>query len=90
MRKKLLFLALLFSVIVNAQTVSIPDAAFKAKLLEANATNLTAFNEAGTAIKIDTNNDGEIQKSEAMAVYRLRVWNSSIMDLTGIFEFYQS
>ena len=87
MIKKLLFLALLFSTMVNAQTVSVPDAAFKAKLLEASATNITAFNEAGTAIKIDTNNDGEIQNSEALTVYRLRVWNASIMDLTGISSF---
>ena len=87
MSKKLLFLALLFSTMVNAQTVSIPDAAFKTKLLEASPTNITAFNEAGTAIKIDTNNDGEIQNSEALAVYRLRIWNASIMDLTGISSF---
>lgn len=87
MRKKLLFLALLFSTMVNAQTVSIPDSAFKTKLLEASPTNITAFNEAGNPIKIDTNNDGEIQNSEALTVYRLRVWNASIMDLTGISSF---
>ena len=72
---------------VNAQTVSIPDPAFKAKLLEANTSNIIAYNEAGNAIKIDANNDGEIQNSEALAVYRLRVWNASIMNLTGISSF---
>ncbi|MCD0465173.1 T9SS type A sorting domain-containing protein [Flavobacterium sp. ENC] len=87
MRKKLLLLALLFTAIVNAQNVSVPDAAFKAKLLEADITNIIAFNAAGNAIKIDSNNDGEIQNSEALAVSRLRIWNSSILDLTGISSF---
>src|SRR5690606_11318376 len=39
---------------------------------------------ANQSIKIDTNNDGEIQVSEALDVYRLEVQNSNIGNLTGI------
>ncbi|WP_310993902.1 hypothetical protein [Aequorivita marina] len=51
--------------------VSIPDANFKAALLDYNTV-------------IDTNNDGEIQVSEAKAVAELWVTNKNINDLTGI------
>jgi len=64
--------------------VYIPDANFKAKLLEASTSNQIAKNAANQSIKIDTNNDGEIQVSEALDVYRLEVQNSNIGNLTGI------
>lgn len=75
MKKRLLALGLLSSVIfVNAQNVYIPDANFKAKLV-ANA-------------NINTNNDTEIQLSEA-ATYTgtIAVGGSDITDLTGIEAF---
>lgn len=58
---------------VNAQIVSIPDVNLKLLLLAANSTgqsNQIAQDETGW-IKIDTNNDGEIQVSEAMQVKAL-------------------
>lgn len=84
----------------NAQIVNIPDATFKAKLLAAS----TSFHIASTQIpnasgqvtvytKIDTNNDGEIQTSEALAIkwlgLGLNLSSSSghIMDMTGINSF---
>jgi hypothetical protein len=51
--KKLVLLLVLFTGIAHAQIVSIPDAAFKAKLI---------------SLGIDTNNDGQIQVSEAQAI----------------------
>ena len=78
---------LLFTGMVNAQNVSIPDANFKAKLLEADITKPIAFDISGNPIKVDVNNDGEIQTTEALTVYRLRIWNSIIFDLTGISGF---
>ena len=67
--------------------VFIPDANFKAKLLAADVTNNTAQNSTFQNMKIDVNNDGEIQISEARAVQALTVTNSNISDLTGLNSF---
>jgi Leucine-rich repeat (LRR) protein len=70
--KKLLPILLFFVTIANGQIVNIPDANFKAKLV---------------ALGIDTNSDGNIQNTEALAVTTLNVYQSSISDLTGIEAF---
>ncbi len=82
-----IFTVVLFSNIGNAQIVNIPDANFKAKLLQASTSNTIAKNATGQNIKIDTNDDGEIQVSEALAVYQLSIQGSNIGDLTGIEAF---
>ncbi|WP_417365267.1 T9SS type A sorting domain-containing protein [Flavobacterium beibuense] len=84
MKKKLLYLLLLFSGIASAQIVNIPDANFKNRLLTANTSNGIAKDENGVAIKIDQNNDYEIQESEALLVSQLNVSLSAIEDMTGI------
>ena len=84
--KKLLFLMLLFTGMVNGQIVNIPDANFKAKLLAADTDNYIA-KDANGFIKIDSNNDGQIQDSEAAIIISLNVDNSSITNLTGISSF---
>jgi Leucine-rich repeat (LRR) protein len=78
----------------KAQIVNIPDANFKAKLLEAGPSNYIASTQTpeanGTVTtfeKIDTNNDGEIQVSEALAIKWLKVTESTIANLTGIESF---
>lgn len=81
-----LLLLLLCSGIASAQTINFPDPAFKAKLLAANPSNNIATNFTGQT-KIDTNNDGEIQVSEAVEIYSLHIDNAGIADLTGISEF---
>jgi len=84
--KKYLIILLIFN-ICSAQTINIPDAHFKAMLLAANSTNTIAatgpLNNL-TNVKIDTNNDGEIQVSEAQVINYLLIINSQISDLTGI------
>ncbi|WP_395053951.1 hypothetical protein, partial [Flavobacterium sp.] len=70
--KKLLFITLLFSVFANSQIVNIPDANFKAKLIN---------------LGIDTNSDGNIQQSEALVPTGLFLENSNISDLTGLQSF---
>lgn len=78
MRKNLLiFLGIIcFTNLVNAQNVVIPDANFKNALL------------TGPNSGIDTNNDGEIQISEAQAYTDpIDVSNKNISDLTGIEAF---
>lgn len=54
-------------IFAQAQTLNIPDPNFKAKLLVANC---ASFDATGTnrTNDVDTNNDGEIQLSEAQAV----------------------
>ena len=70
--KKLYFLLLLAFGFSNAQIVNIPDANFKAKLI---------------ALGVDTNSDGNIQQSEALATNNLDLSSSNISDLTGIQAF---
>lgn len=70
-----------------AQNVNIPDNNFKNRLLIANTANGFAKDENGTNIQIDSNNDGEIQESEALNVYELYVNQALISDLTGIEAF---
>ncbi|RZJ64180.1 MAG: T9SS type A sorting domain-containing protein [Flavobacterium sp.] len=70
--KKLYFLALLFAAtLAQSQIVTIPDPFFKADLL-------TQF---------DTNQDGQIQVSEALSPQTLWIGNMDIVDLTGIQAF---
>lgn len=70
--KKILLLLLLICGFAQAQIVTIPDANFKNRLI---------------ALGIDTNSDGNIQTTEALAVNILVVTNSNISDLSGISSF---
>ncbi len=72
---------------VQSQIINIPDANFKNKLLEASPSNIIAFNASGANIKIDTNNDGEIQLNEAWQVKKLNLNDSNITSLQGIKSF---
>jgi uncharacterized repeat protein (TIGR01451 family) len=86
--KKIFYLLLLITGFVNAQIVNIPDANFKAKLLSATTTNNVAYSiSSGLSVKIDTNDDGEIQVSEALVIGTLDLNNSSISSLSGIEAF---
>ena len=69
--KKIILLLLLTFGFANAQIIEIPDATFKAELLAASPTVEKALNFSDQWIKIDANNDGEIQLTEAQAVYVL-------------------
>ena len=95
--KKIYFLVAVLCCIgfASAQIVNIPDANFKAKLLTASdgitiPVASTSFANQGfpsTYNKIDTNNDGEIQVSEALLIKSLDISNSNISDLTGLSYF---
>ncbi len=99
-----LALVLLCTFVGKAQIINIPDAAFKAKLLSASPTNQIASTQTPYYIqyydswsvnsydKIDTNNDGEIQVSEALAIKFLDVSgtyyvNGTIVNMTGVESF---
>jgi uncharacterized repeat protein (TIGR01451 family) len=97
MKKTYSFLTVLFTFFAQSQTVNIPDANFKAKLLQASSTNFIAssqtpvYNAGNWYVTsyhdIDTNHDGEIQVSEAQAIKWLDINTSYISNFTGI-EFF--
>lgn len=72
---------------VNGQTINFPDVHLKAKLLSASPNATIAQDANFNYVAIDTNNDQEIQVSEAQAIKYLSVDNASITDLTGITNF---
>jgi hypothetical protein len=67
--KNIFLLLLLFTGMVKAQIVNIPDANFKAALI---------------ADGIDTSGDGEIQTLEAFVVNQLHVDGANISNLIGL------
>ena len=87
MKIKITLILLAFTTFCSAQIVTFTDVNFKNKVLTASATNTIAKDASGTFFKIDANNDGEIQISEALQVRYLDVSNSSISDVTGIESF---
>ena len=92
MMKKIYFLLIvLFGLNAQGQIINFPDANFKAKLLSASsglniASTSTPNSNDNVAnyVKIDTNNNGEIEVSEAAVITYLNVSLSNITDLTGI------
>ena len=91
MKTKFLFILLFFTTIFNAQIINFPDANFKARLLQASPNNMVASvlepTDAGYVSsynKIDTNNDGEIQVSEALLIKYLRVSSVNISSVVGV------
>ena len=74
MEKKIIFICYLIGIsFLHSQTVTIPDSVFKSKLLESNSNNAIAKNLSGDFFSIDSNNDGEIQLSEAAEVSYLNL-----------------
>ncbi len=88
MKKIYFFLFILFVGVFNAQVITFGDVNFKNFLVAANYGNNYAFGQFGNSIKIDTNNDGEIQQSEANLVYKISTlyygYRSHIQSLQGI------
>ena len=87
--KKFYYLLLAFFIFsgVNAQVIDFPDVKFKNKLLEANNNSFIAKDKDGQKIKIDINNDSEIQYNEALNVAELNLNFDNISDLKGIENF---
>src|SRR6187551_491983 len=87
--KKIYFLVFAFCFFngLKAQIINIPDANFKAKLLEADIDNFIANTDYGTPLKIDLNDDGEIEVSEILNVKELHLNKSEISNLSGIENF---
>lgn len=80
MRITLLFCLLLLSNFAGAQILNIPDPVFKALLVGTTANNqnypLRAY-IGNNRVTIDTNNDGEIQVTEALAIKHLDFYSTT-------------
>ncbi|HEX8562176.1 MAG TPA: T9SS type A sorting domain-containing protein [Flavobacterium sp.] len=83
----LLFILVLVAENSYSQVITIPNANFKAKLIQAAPTNGIAKDLNGNYFKIDVNNNSEIEISEAEQVSYLNISFSSISDLNGISAF---
>ncbi len=83
--KKVFFLLNICFAISYGQVINFPDANFKARLLQASPSNgIAQNNNSGLYIKIDINNDGEIEQSEALMVNNLNIINCNIGNLEGL------
>jgi len=81
----ILLVALVISSFLQAQIVTIPDVNFKNALLN---NNVADFDGDGIYDgDVDTNNDGEIQVSEAELVLQLNVNSKGVSSLSGIQNF---
>ncbi|KGO92790.1 hypothetical protein Q767_15450, partial [Flavobacterium enshiense DK69] len=92
--KKLYFLLMAFCLFtsVNAQIINFPDANFKARLMLSGTGPIIAKNLSGVSFKIDANNNGEIEVSEAQQVSYLNLNcncypNQIINSISGISNF---
>ncbi|MCI3937613.1 T9SS type A sorting domain-containing protein [Chryseobacterium aahli] len=73
---------------IKAQIINFPDANFKAALMLSSPTQHIAKDLNGNWVKIDTNNDGEIQQSEANNISYLFAGNYyNTQSVTGIKSF---
>ena len=79
-----LVIAAVFVQAANSQVINIPDANFKAKLLAADESVYITQDATYTNFKVDANNNGEIEVSEALQVYSLYISDAGISDLTGL------
>lgn len=89
MKQTILTLTLIFGFTLSgfSQIITIPDNNLKNKLLSASSTNQVARNAMNQWVKIDTNNNGEIEISEALLIYQLFVNSSNVSDVTGLESF---
>ncbi|WP_298759272.1 T9SS type A sorting domain-containing protein [uncultured Psychroserpens sp.] len=78
---------LLFTTLIQSQTINFSDIELKNKLLSASSANYVAIDNNGSSVQIDTNADNEIDVTEASVIYELDISSSNITDLTGLENF---
>ncbi|MDC8002593.1 T9SS type A sorting domain-containing protein [Aureisphaera galaxeae] len=86
MKNPLIYYLIFVSTTLQAQIVNVPDPNFKNALVNDNVALL--YSEPGMPPQdVDTNDDGEIQISEALDVWRIDLDFKNISSLQGIEEF---
>lgn len=88
MKKLYTLLFLIVSYLLFSQNINIPDANFKALLLQSSSANYIAKDLNKNPVKIDINNDGEIQISEAENISILSLNNKDWLYNTFVYYFY--
>lgn len=81
----ILLVTLLISFTINAQIIDIPDANFKNALVNSNCVDTNG--DGWGNIDADSNDDGEIDLSEAMTITNLCIPSNNIVSLSGIENF---
>ncbi|SHI70638.1 T9SS type A sorting domain-containing protein [Flavobacterium haoranii] len=79
MKKFIFLIVFLLSCYSNAQIINFPDPVFKAVLLQSSTSNPICG-----GIKIDANDNGEIDIREAEAIYTISLPPGNVTDVTGI------
>ena len=87
MKNIYLFLVLSIGFGLNAQVINFPDVNFKARLLAASPSFGVALDLNNNYVAIDTNNNGEIEVSEALNIRYLGLNSANINSLIGITNF---
>ncbi len=87
MKNLTLLILLLFAGITAAQNVVFDGTIFRNKLLLSSTSNSIAQDINHNNIKIDLSGEGDIDYTEASAVYHLDVSSSSLVNLVGIERF---
>ena len=85
--KKIYALLILFAGTVTAQNIVFDGTVLKNKLLESSTSGSIAKDINNNNIQIDANNDSEISYAEALAVYKLKLDNSNLVNMIGIAYF---
>ncbi len=81
--KKIVFLICICCAVSYSQAINFPDTNFKARLLQSSPSSTIAYGSIGY-IKIDANNNGEIEQSEALMVTNLNINGQNINNLEGL------
>ena len=86
MQRLYILLIILSTVSANAQIIQFQDISFKSRLLAADTTRSIAHDINGNNMKIDANNNGEIEIAEALVVYKLSPSGSAfpVYNVVGI------
>ena len=82
-----LFAVTMFFVSGKAQIINFSDVNVKTKLLAADSSNQIAKNLEGNYFKIDSNDDNEIDQSEAFSVLELDISNANISTFSELSNF---
>ncbi|MCF6130158.1 T9SS type A sorting domain-containing protein [Flavobacterium sp. AS60] len=85
--KNYLYSLLFLSLISQAQIINFPDANFKAKLMQSSPSESIARDVNYNFVKIDSNDDNEIDVAEASVIYYLQIGFGNINSLSGIENF---
>jgi hypothetical protein len=87
MKKIILYICILGIQITKAQNIIFTDNTFKNVLVSILPSHNKAFNLQNQSVRIDTNQDGEIQINEAQNIKFLNIDNSNITNLSGLEHF---